>query len=208
VAADFRAAGDWLADLQEATRGATSPIEVDAGTPLRLQRRFPGNPLLAGAVRAFELITRRLRREHTPSAAVHGDFWSGNLLSTGTEVTGVVDWEAGHLDGEPVRDLARFALAYALYLDRHARPGRRVAGHGFRAGRWGAGIAYAVEGEGWFPTIFRRFIQDGLVRLGASPDRWRDAALAGIAEVAASADDEDFAGRHLELFARMVEARR
>jgi aminoglycoside phosphotransferase len=208
VAADFRAAGTWLADFQRATRGASLPIEDDGGTSARLELRFAGDPRIDGAVRELERVTGRLRRERTPCTAVHGDFWPGNLLRSGDGVSGVIDWEAGRLSGEPVRDLVRFAVAYALYLDRHARLGRRVAGHGFRAGRWGAGVPYAVDGDGWFPRLFRRFLQEGLVRLGASPERWRDAALAGIAEVAASADDEDFARRHVGLFVQLAGAGR
>lgn len=204
VAADFRAAGTWLREFQEATGGPTLPIEVDGGTIARLQLRFAGDPRIAGVVPQLEAINGRLRREQTPGTAVHGDFWSGNLLGSVDRVSGVVDWEAGRLDGEPVRDLVRFALAYALYLDRHTRPGRRVAGHGFRAGRWGAGVTHAMNGQGWFPQLFRRFLREGLARLGASPDRWRDAALAGIAEVAGSADDEEFARRHFDLFVGMT----
>ena len=97
---------------------------------------------------------------------------------------------------------------YALFLDRRTRPGRRVAGHrGLRAGTWGAGVEYALDGHGWFPDLFRGFLKDGLARLGASPASWRDAALAGIAEVAALTDDHEFARRHLELFRRSASQR-
>jgi hypothetical protein len=107
--------------------------------------------------------------------------------------------------GEPVRDLARFALMYALYLDRRTRAGRRVAGHAeLRSGTWGAGVDYALDGSGWFPDLFSRFLSEGLTRLGASPASWRDAALAGIAEVAAFTDHDEFARRHLELFRRLA----
>jgi predicted amidohydrolase len=93
---------------------------------------------------------------------------------------------------------------YALYLDRRTRPGRRVAGHtGFVADSWGAGVAYALDGRGWFPELFRRFLQDGLARLGAAPECWRDAALAGIAEAAALTDDDEFARCNLALFQRL-----
>jgi hypothetical protein len=43
-----------------------------------------------------------------------------------------------------------------------------------------------------------------LDRLGASPVLWRDVALAGIAEVAATTDDPEFARNHLELFHRIT----
>ena len=117
----------------------------------------------------------------------------------------MVDWEAGATSGEPVRDLVRFALMYALYLDRRTRAGRRVAGHsGLRADSWGAGVEYALDGHGWFPDLFRRFLKDGLNRLGASPANWRDAAFAGIAEIAALTDDQDFARHYLQLFRRVA----
>src|SRR5260370_42521195 len=90
----------------------------------------------------------------TPLAVGPGDFWAGNVLVTGSAVTGGVDWPAGMLSGEPLTDVARFALSYALYLDRHTRPGRPVAGHpGLRADIWGAGIRDAIAGEQWLGRI-------------------------------------------------------
>ena len=92
-----------------------------------------------------------------------------------------------------------------LYLDRRTRPGRRIAGHDrLRATRWGIGVEHALNGSGWFPELFRRFIADGLERLGGSAAGWRDAALAGIAEVAALTDHQDFARLHIELFRRLA----
>jgi len=131
----------------------------------------------------------------------------GNILMHKGRVTGVVDWEAASLRGQQVRDLARFAYVYALYLDRRTRPGRRVAGHsGLRTGTWGAGVRYALESWGWFPDLFRGFVQDGLTRLGAARSSWRDVILAAVAEMAALTDDPEFARRNLHLFADLVAA--
>jgi len=197
VATDFRAAGSWLAELQRRTAGDVAPLEMDAGVAARLHERFGGDlePLLA--------IHERLRRDRVPRTVVHGDFWCGNILLTEGSVSGVVDWEAATTRGEPARDLARFANMYALYLDLRAQRGR-VAGHpGLRAGSWGAGLEYAIDGSGWFPDLYRRFVADGLGRLGADGQSWRDVALSGVAEVAALADHDEFARRHLELFQRL-----
>ena len=65
---------------------------------------------------------------------------------------------------------------------------------------WGSGIDFAINGEGWFPNLFREFVRGGLSRLGADPDCWHDATLAGIAEVAATADHREFATQHWHLF--------
>jgi aminoglycoside phosphotransferase (APT) family kinase protein len=209
VAADFAAVREWLAQLQTGTRGPRAPLDMDAGVSLRLETRFSQDPAIAADLEVLAEVNARLRRDATPRATVHGDLWFGNVLCTGGRVSGVVDWEAGSSSGEPVRDLVRFALSYALYLDRRTRPGRRVRGHrGLRAGTWGAGVEYAVEGEGWFPDLFRRFIQNGLARLGASPGSWREAAIAGVAEVAALTDDDAFARHHLELFRRLAQRER
>ena len=209
VAADFAAVREWLAQLQTGTLGPRAPLDMDAGVSLRLQTRFSEDERIRADLDALAEIYARLRRNDVPRTSVHGDLWFGNILCAGGRVSGVVDWEAGSASGEPTRDLVRFALSYALYLDRRTRPGRRVPGHrGLRAGTWGAGVEYALEGGGWFPDLFRRFIQNGLARLGASRESWWDAAIAGVAEVAALTDDDAFARHHLELFRRLAQGGR
>jgi aminoglycoside phosphotransferase (APT) family kinase protein len=204
VAADFAAVGEWLAVFQSSTMTEAQPLDMDAGVTSRLRSRFSREQELDADIERLTRIHRRLGYSRAPRTFVHGDLWCGNLLLDGGYVTGAVDWEYGSTCGEPVRDLVRFPLMYALYLDRRTRPGRRVAGHaGFVADDWGAGVAYALEGRGWFPELFRHFLQDGLARLGASPESWRDAALAGIAEAAAFTDGEAFARRNLGLFRRL-----
>jgi aminoglycoside phosphotransferase (APT) family kinase protein len=204
VAADFAAAASWLAELQAETAGEPAPLDLDGGVTERLRERFDGDELLASDLERLAAIHARLRTNVVRRTAVHGDFWSGNVLLSAGRVTGVVDWEAGSLVGQPVRDLVRFALMYALYLDRRTRPGRRVKGHRqLRANAWGAGVEYGLDGDGWFPELFRRFVCHGLSRLGAAPECWRDAVLAGVAEVAAFTDDPEFGRRNLDLFRRL-----
>jgi len=208
VAADFAAIGRWVAELQRRTARQPGPLDMDAGVASALASRYSGEAGLPDDLDRLATIHARLRRNTVPRTAVHGDLWVGNVLLAGGRVTGVVDWEAGASSGEPIRDLVRFALMYALFLDRRTRAGRRVPGHRvLRAGDWGAGVAYALDGAGWFPELFRRFLREGLARLGASPASWQDAALAGIAEVAALADDDVFARLHLELFRRLASER-
>jgi len=208
VAADFAAVGAWLAELQRETVQESAALEMDADVTARLRTRFSGDARLGADLERLAEIHARLRRNVVPRTVVHGDFWFGNILLSQGRVSGVVDWEAAATSGEPVRDLVRFANMYALYLDRRTKSGRFVAGHqGLRAGRWGAALEYALDGSSWFPTLYRRFLEEGLARLGASPASWRDAALAGIAEVAAVADHDEFARHHLELFRRLTSAR-
>jgi hypothetical protein len=201
VSADLNAVSRWLASFQRDTSGARSPIDICAGLTERLSARFADEPSLAEDLEALARIDRRLREEAAPRTAVHGDLWFGNILLRGGEVSGVIDWEFGAISGEPLRDLVRFALVYAAYLDRHTRSGGRVAGHRkLRADAWGAGIRFAVDGSGWFPDLLRAFVTEGLERLGVDRRRWRDALLAGLLEIAATADHQDFARQHLRLF--------
>jgi hypothetical protein len=205
VRADFTAAGNWLAALHADSLAGAAPITLLDGVAEQIAARWPGDARAAGLAAQLGPLAARLASASTPRTVVHGDFWAGNLLVSGDTVTGVVDWAAGELAGEPLRDVARFALSYSLYLDRHTRAGRRVAGHpGLRADSWGAGIRYAITGRGWFGDLVRNFVATALTRLGAPAELWSDVLLAGLGEVAATADHPDFAGRHRDLLLRLL----
>jgi Phosphotransferase enzyme family len=205
VSEDLKMVGRWLAAFQSGTAGPVGSIDICENLAEQLRHRFPDEEGLDVVLDALASIDGRLRLETAPRTAVHGDLWFGNVLVREGEVSGVVDWESGTIAGDPLRDLVRFALVYATYLDRHARAGAAVAGHStLRADSWGAGVGYALDGSGWFPDLFRSFLVDGLERLGVDPRRWRDAALAGLAEIAATADELDFARHHLELLRELA----
>ncbi|HEX6445330.1 MAG TPA: phosphotransferase [Streptosporangiales bacterium] len=194
VREDLAAAATWLAELHADTAQERAPVAL-----------VPGDVEDGELAAALRPITARLATATTPRTVVHGDFWAGNVLVTGDVVTGVVDWAAAELSGEPLRDVARFALSYALYLDRHTPAGWRVAGHrGLRADRWGAGVEYVLTGHGWLPDLVREFVTAALHRLGAPEALWREVLLSGIAEVAVTADHPEFARRHRDLLLRLV----
>ena len=200
VRADFAAAQRWLTALHADSMTQAGPIAMLDGVPERIAARWPDDRQADEVAGQLRRIAARLAAAGTPQTVVHGDFWAGNLLVTDGTVSGVVDWASGELSGEPLRDVARFALSYCLYLDRHTRPGRRVAGHpGLRAGIWGAGLSYGLAGQGWFGLLVRGFVESALTRLGAPAALWRDVLLAGLGEVAVTADHPDFAIRHRDL---------
>ncbi len=207
VRADFGAASTWLADLQSRTAGRPAAVTLLGDSLDEIRSRFPDHPDLGRLRRTLGTAAARLAAYRTPRTVVHGDYWFGNLLLGRDSVVGVVDWESGATAGEPLRDVARFAVSYALYLDRHTRPGCRVAGHrGLRADAWGAGLAYAAAGTGWFPTLVRTYLGAALDRLGLPGGLAPDVLLAGIADVAATADHPDFACHHVDLLARIMPA--
>lgn len=210
VGADYAAAGQWLAELHSRTSSGQSSLSTMLdGTGARILSRFGDDPQTAADVEHLSALGDRLAGHQVPNVVVHGDFWPGNLLIGAGRVSGAIDWEAARPAGLPTRDLARFMITYSLYLDRHTRHGRRVPGHpGLRADRWGAGLDYAISGTGWYPDLARRFVADGLARLGVPPACARDVLLAEIARIAAEADHPDFARNHLLVYRRITAAAR
>lgn len=205
VRADFAAAQRWLTALHADSMSGFAPISMIDRVAERITARWPANPQASALAAKLAPVAERLAAAAIPRTVVHGDFWAGNVLMTGNEVTGVVDWASGEMSGDPLRDVARFALSYALYLDRHTRPGRSVPGHpGLRATGWGAGIRYAITGGQWFGQVVREFVAGALVRLGAPASLWRDVLLAGIGEIAATADHPDFAASHRDLLLGLI----
>jgi aminoglycoside phosphotransferase (APT) family kinase protein len=208
VQADFAAAGRWLAALQRRTAGAATDLaHILDGTADALVRRFGDDPETVTDRVHLAGLQDRLSGHPVPRVVEHGDFWIGNLLGEAARVSGVVDWEDARADGLPTRDLARFAIAYSLYLDRHTRPGRGVPGHpGLRAGVWGAGLDHALAGDGWYPEVVRYFMADGLNRLGVPGSCVLPVLLAEIARIAAEADHPVFARNHLLAYRRLRSA--
>jgi prepilin-type processing-associated H-X9-DG protein len=206
VKADFDAAGRWLAEMhRHASSGATNLAGMIDGVAVDITRRFGDDFVRAEDVEYLFALHTRLDGQKVLQGLVHGDFWPGNLLMCDGHVRGVIDWENSRPDGLLSRDLARFVIAYSLYLDRHTPSGRRVSGHaGLRAGEWGAGLEYAINGMGWYPELVHQFMSDGLDRLGVARSCVRDVILAEIACIAAEADRPEFAESHLCLLRRLA----
>lgn len=211
VCADLACVDEWLRRLhalpthRDGPDGEASARSIGrdlrapaADVATRIRQRWPDDPVAARAADQAYLLLSGL--QPVGSAIVHGDFWCGNVLREGGRTTGVVDWEHGTFGGDPVRDRVRFALSYALYLDRHTRPGRSVVGHpGLVAGPWGNPIRYLLGSNGWFTQAVARFVGDGLTTSGRERQRWRDAVVLGLLEIAALSDHAGFARSHLDL---------
>jgi hypothetical protein len=202
VRADFTAVAQWLREFQEATAQSDSCGDWASSVARALRARWGesadrGPGLLHKAIE--ELATLPVG-----AVAVHGDFWAGNILMSNGAVSGVIDWEAATPTGHPFRDPVRFALSYALYLDRHTPAGGPVRGHrGLARVGLAPGVRHLMTGSGWFPDVARGFLGDALIRNGASASAWYAACVVGIAEIAAFANDDEFARIHLDLLAEL-----
>jgi hypothetical protein len=204
VRRDFAMAGAFLAALQDRTSGAPEPLVWPKVVIDGVEGRWDGHDSLPRALAVLEGARQRLERHPLPRVAVHGDYWFGNILASAESVAGVVDWEAGELAGCPLADLARFALSYSLYLDRHTRAGSTVRGHrGLRRDGFGPGVHYALCGSTWYGRVVRDFLACGLRRLGVPASLWYDVAVVGLGDIARSANDDDFGRGHLEILANL-----
>jgi len=139
VRRDLSVVARWLTCVQAATTGPPEPLDVPDDTVHSLRRLGDGRPDGERLLEVVAALRRRLRRLRAPTTLVQGDFWPGNVLVDRDQVTGVVDWEHYRPAGSPLRDVARFALGYASYLD-----------HG--PSRYDGSGANATAPRGWRPS--------------------------------------------------------
>ena len=204
VDADFDRALGWLASLWEATATPPEPLTWPGEVAEDLSRRWDGSELLESALDRVRAAEANMAGHLSPRATVHGDFWFGNILVDEASVSGVVDWESADLGGWPLRDVARFLLSYSLYIDRHARSGRPVPGHhGLRRGGNGDALPYSLLGCGWYPDLVRGRLALCLHQLDLPTHLWYDVALTGLAEIAATANQDAFGHDHLRVLASL-----
>ncbi len=96
---DNTSAGDWVSFFAERRLLAMARMALDAG---RLDART-----MARIERLAGRLDRRLPRR-PPAALLHGDFWSGNVVSEAGRLCGFVD--PAIYRGDPEMDLAMLAL--------------------------------------------------------------------------------------------------
>lgn len=210
VAADFAAAGTWLARFQDETRTGTADLGPAAFgewvEPVfrRYEAAVGWGDWEPGLMAHLANLCRRLSGARVPVVAVHGDYAPGNILVAAGRVSGVVDWELGRTAGLPFSDVFKFAASYGAYLDR-ASPsssGAPVGHPGWSEARerWGAtsgwpnatGILYAFFGSGWFPELVRSYLRHQLHRLGAPPATTELFLLVFVAEQVTALQQPDY----------------
>lgn len=187
VQGDFMAAGTWLKRFHRETFSDVEPLDTTMFerriVPIfeRYRREVAWGPVEDQLLDDIAHRTRRLRGGLVPITGIHGDFWMGNVLVSGNQVQGVVDWERSVPAGVPLVDLYKFPTSYGFYLDRAtSRRDGSVPGHPGRTehltrwrecGNWPnlAGFGYTYFGSGWFPERVRRFVMDHLAAFGIPP---------------------------------------
>lgn len=204
----FRQAEDWLTVLWQASGTGSYAMAWAAPVLEGLQERWAGHPDLAAALERLSPAAERLDGLTSCRAVVHGDFWHANILLDPVEersISGVVSWYDGDPAGWPLRDPVRFALRYSHSLSRSLLPQRPLLGRDARETVVGgaSGVRLALLGRGWLTRSVRTFLQGALQRLEMPAERWWDAAVVGIAEIAAAECDPRLAAEYLRLLARL-----
>lgn len=197
LSAELGVAGSWLGQFQEATARGSGPVDVlsqDVVARLdRLARETGGSNHDARTVldraRAVQEV---LRRHEAPRSAVHGNFRADQVLVDGTKgvVSGVLGWRRAAIRGEPLADVGRFAVTYPA----HGAP------RGPRATVPGTSV---LTGRGPHARSARRFIGDGLVRLGLTETLWYPVAWAATASLLAEVEGS-VASREAVLVTRLL----
>jgi aminoglycoside phosphotransferase (APT) family kinase protein len=67
-------------------------------------------PYLEALGRLRDELWESLTGRPTRTCWIHGDFWPGNLLVQGSDVTGVVDWDRASAFGLPLHDLVHLRV--------------------------------------------------------------------------------------------------
>ena len=115
----FAAAVRLIEDLHARTGDERTVEATDVAAwvdqPLSLLRSFyaaqhrPG-PSIAALGRLSARLSDELAGRRIRTSWIHGDFWPGNMLISGSAVTGVVDWDQAEPHQLPLQDLLHLSL--------------------------------------------------------------------------------------------------
>lgn len=120
---DPRITAAALTAIADIHRSTAAPLTLDQAVlrrwidePLGYLRQLPAWVAPSATLdRLARTLHELLSGREVTAAAVHGDFWAGNVLvragEAGPEVTGIVDWENGDQVGLPDTDLVHWWLA-------------------------------------------------------------------------------------------------
>lgn len=96
-----------LLDASTVAAWVDTPVEgLQAFCAMRTRRR----PCLEAVTRLRDELLESLTGRPTRTCWIHGDFWPGNLLVRGSDVTGVVDWDRASAFGLPLHDLVHLRV--------------------------------------------------------------------------------------------------
>lgn len=177
--AELAVAGAWLALFQDATQRGTGAVDMFPPEQIRrleerCRRYDVGRHDVRTVAERARTVQDLLARYEAPRAAVHGNFRAEQVLvdASGARVTGVLGWRRAAVRGEPLTDIGRFAVTHTAH-------------RGLRGSVPGVAV---LVGRSHHAQHARRFIEDGLRRLGLPETLWYPVAWAATASLLAETD--------------------
>jgi hypothetical protein len=153
---------EWLAALREGPRLDPVPVDLGREAVEILTAQSVSDPVV---LRVLELVVRsrdRLEDVQVRPAVTHGSLSMDKIAVASGRVVGVEDWACATLRGDPVRDLAGFAVACA-----------------------GLDLESLLTGRNAVPSTLRRGVRAGLRSLAVDPRLYADVLVLAVAEWAA-----------------------
>ncbi len=172
---------DWLSALWRATAGEAIDAELGREPVDLALSRYRGAASVRPAIGALLRARGRLSQVEVVSTMTHGCLCARHVFVDGNRV-GVDDWGLASPQGDPLRDLGR----YAVDMTAHRLP-------------------EVIEGRSRFAAHVRRGLCSGMEVLSAPPRLWRDVLLLAQFEVALTELGHGDAGR-LSLLQQAVRA--
>lgn len=172
---DVAAVVEWLSALWAGGRVEAGDCELGAAAYDVLLARYAAAGTPDAVLERVALARERLSAVQVRRTTAHGSLCPSKVAVQRDRVVGVDDWAWGSVSGEPLRDLAGFAVACVdLRLD------------------------LLLTGRGPLPGALRGGVRRGLQALGLDPRLMADVLVLAVAEHAASTVDEQ---RHAGLSA-------
>jgi hypothetical protein len=153
---------DWLGGLRAGPRLDPVPIDLGREAVETLTAQSMSDPVVARVLELVACSRDRLEGLQVRPAVTHGSLSMEKITVEGGRVAGVEDWACATLAGDPVRDLAGFAVACAAL-----------------------NLASLLTGRNAVPSTLRRGVRAGLRSLGVDPRLYADVLVLAVAEWAA-----------------------
>jgi hypothetical protein len=166
---------EWLAGLRAGLRLDPVPVDLGREAVETLMSQSISDPVVSRVLEPVARSWDRLDGLRVPPAVTHGSLSMEKITVEGGRVVGVEDWGCATLAGDPVRDLAGFAVACA-----------------------GLDLGTLLNGRNAVPSTLRRGVRAGLRSVGVDPRLYADVLVLALAEWAA---DPSLLRRHAGLAA-------
>lgn len=154
----------WLAGLWRETAGDTVQVDLGRGAVDQVLSRYRGAAHLRPAIGALLRSRSRLAQVEVRATMTHGCLCSRHAFVRNGQV-GVDDWSLARADGDPVRDLGRYAVEVTGVRLPEVVAGRTKFAGAVKTGMLGALEALSVPSRVWRDVLLLAQFEVALTEL-------------------------------------------